>query len=161
SVALGSTVHDSATVSGIPAFVPTGDVTFTFYTASSGCTGASVGAGTVALDAGGGADPADAEGPLAAGSYSFQAHYNGDSNYNERMSDCEPLSVGGSSTSTATAIHDDQEKVVTSVPLGSTVHDSATVSGQIDGIAITGDVSFTFFSNGTCDGTGADAGTVT
>src|SRR2546430_852165 len=67
SVPAGSTVHDKATVSGSFG-TPTGTVTFTFFTASSVCTGASVSAGTVTLDASGVAHPSSSEGPLAAGS---------------------------------------------------------------------------------------------
>src|SRR5437899_584713 len=81
SVPAGSTVHDKATVSGSLG-TPTGTVTFTFFTGSSACTGASVASGTVALDASGVAHPSASQGPLSAGSYSFSAHYNGeDVNY--------------------------------------------------------------------------------
>ena len=45
-----------------------------------------------------------------------------------------------------------------SVPLGTIMHDSATVSGTGAGTP-TGNVTFTFFTNGTCDGAGR-AGTV-
>src|SRR5256885_950314 len=62
---------------------PTGTVTFTFFTASSTCTGTSVGSGTVTLDASGVAHPSASQGPLSAGSYSFIAHYNGDHNRSE------------------------------------------------------------------------------
>src|SRR2546426_227956 len=76
--------------------MPTGTVTFTFFTASSACTGASVGSGTVTLDASGVANPSASQGPLSAGSYSFIAHYNGDLNYTATDSPCEPLTVTGS-----------------------------------------------------------------
>src|SRR5256712_2190391 len=95
AVAVGSTVLDKATLAG--AFgTPTGTVTFTFFTASSTCTGASVGSGTVTLDASGVAHPSASQGPLSAGSYSFIAHYNGDLNYTATDSPCEPLTVTGS-----------------------------------------------------------------
>src|SRR5438552_147130 len=68
AVPAGSTVHDKATLAG--AFgTPTGTVTFTFFTASSVCTDASVGTGTVALDASGVAHPSTRQGPLSAGPY--------------------------------------------------------------------------------------------
>src|SRR5207245_1308418 len=95
SVPAGSTVHDKATVSGSFG-TPTGTVTFTFFTASSTCTGTSVGSGTVTLDASGVAHPSASQGPLSAGSYSFIAHYNGDPNYTATDSPCEPLEVTGS-----------------------------------------------------------------
>src|SRR5262249_58201580 len=95
TASLGDTVHDSATVTGTGFGTPTGTVDFTFFTAAKDCTGASVGAGTkIALDASGVADPSSSEGPLAAGSYSFQAVYSGDDNYNGSTSACEPLTVG-------------------------------------------------------------------
>src|SRR3989441_2273804 len=75
---------------------PTGTVTFTFFTASSTCTGASVGSGTVTLDASGVPHPSASEGRSSAGSYSLIAHYNGDLNYTATDSPCEPLTVTGS-----------------------------------------------------------------
>ncbi|HLO30005.1 MAG TPA: Ig-like domain repeat protein, partial [Anaerolineales bacterium] len=160
SVALGTTVHDSATVSGSGFGTPTGSVTFTFYTAGDQCTGASVAAGTVTLDGSGVAHPSSSEGPLAAGSYSFQATYSGDGNYNGSTSPCEPLTVGKANTSTSTEIHDATHAAVTSVALGTTVHDSATVSGTGFGTP-TGSVTFTFYTAGDqCTGSSVAAGTV-
>ena len=146
SVPLGSTVDDSATVTGTAFGAPTGDVTFTWFTAASNCTGNSVGAGTVPLVAGV-AHPSTAFGPLAAGSYSFRATYNGDTNYTTSTGPCESLTVQQASTSTATTIHNvlDHTVGVTSVPLGSTVDDSATVTGTAFG-APTGTVTFTWFT---------------
>jgi hypothetical protein len=93
SVLTGRSVHDSATVTGTPpAFTPTGTVSFTWFTNGT-CAGDGTSAGTVAL-VNGVADPSTAEGPLTPGSYSFDAVYNGDSNYTSSpISDCEPLSV--------------------------------------------------------------------
>src|SRR5207244_6010202 len=51
------------------------------------------------------------------------------------------------------------DNTVTSVPLGTTVHDRATVSG-LTGFTPTGSVDFTFYANGSCSGTGSSAGTV-
>jgi hypothetical protein len=61
---------------------------------------------------------------LAAGSYSFQAHYNGDSNFTASTSDCEPLTVNKAPTTITTQA---QYAGTTIVP-GSTVTDTATVS---------------------------------
>src|SRR5207244_3943216 len=144
SVPAGSTVHDKATVSGSLG-TPTGTVTFTFFTGSSACTGASVASGTVALDASGVAHPSASQGPLSAGSYSFSAHYNGeDVNYSAGDSPCEPLTVSELTPTVVTEIHDASHAVVTSVPAGSTVHDKATVSGSLG--TPTGTVTFTFFT---------------
>ncbi len=45
---------------------------------------------------------------------------------------------------------------VTSVALGASVNDMATVAGEGD--TPSGTVDFTFFANGTCSGSGSDAG---
>ncbi len=92
TVSTGSSVTDQATVSGVPGgATPTGTVTFTFFT-NSGCTGTGVGAGTTGLAAGGVAT-SDVEGPLAGGSDSFRATYNGDANYLTVTGMCEPFTV--------------------------------------------------------------------
>jgi hypothetical protein len=88
----GSIVHDSATVTGITGFAPTGTVTFTWFTNSLCTTGTGTALNIVTL-VNGVADPSTAEGPLAAGSYAFQATYNGDVNYTSKTSDCEPLTI--------------------------------------------------------------------
>jgi uncharacterized repeat protein (TIGR01451 family) len=136
---------------------PTGNVTFRWFTNGT-CDGNGVAAGTVTL-VGGVANPSDAFGPLAAGSYSFEATYNGDDNYKKSTGDCEPLTVTKADSSTVTQIHDAQDDVVTSVGSGATVHDRAVVSGTTFGTP-TGNVSFRWFTNGTCDGEGVAAGTV-
>src|SRR2546428_8482319 len=90
AVPAGTTVHDKATVSG--AFgTPTGTVTFTFFTASSTCTGASVGSGIVTLSSRGETHALPCRGHLRAGSYSFISNYNGDINYTANVISCEPL----------------------------------------------------------------------
>src|SRR5207247_352554 len=75
-----TTVHVNATLAGA-FWTPTGTVTFTFFTASSACAGASVGSRTVPPRRSSVPHPSASQGPLSAGSYSFIAHYNGDLNY--------------------------------------------------------------------------------
>ena len=53
-------------------------------------------------------------------------------------------------SSTVTDIHNAAHATVTSVPVGSVVHDRATVSGT--GVTPTGNVTFDWFANGTCTG---------
>src|SRR5262249_41764279 len=112
----------------------------------------------VALDASGVAHPSSSAGPLAAGSYSFRAHYSGDSNYAGATSPCEPLSVETATPGVATTIHDASHDPVTNVVLGTTVHDQATVTGS--GPTPSWIVAFTFYSNGTSVPTGRAAGLV-
>ena len=47
-------------------------------------------------------------------------------------------------------IHDATHATVTSVPAGTTVHDQATVTGQLGLPVPTGTVTFSWFTNGTC-----------
>jgi len=154
SAPAGTTVHDKATLSG--GYSPTGNVTFTFFN-NGNCTPTGSSAGTIALSAGV-AHPSSSEGPLNAGSYSFKAHYNGDGNNNEAESDCEPLAITKLTPTVVTEIHNASESATTSVSLGATVHDQATVSGSYG--TPSGNITFTFFNNGTCSPTGSAAGTV-
>ncbi|MFH1229297.1 MAG: hypothetical protein V1678_02635 [Candidatus Aenigmatarchaeota archaeon] len=95
-VALGSTVHDYASVTGLVSGFTPANVVFTFYTDDI-CDGQSTSAGSVTL-VDGVAHPSDSEGPLAAGAYAFKASIAGDSNYLEDTSDCEPLTVNKADT---------------------------------------------------------------
>ncbi len=157
SVALGTTVHDKATVTGTAFGTPTGTVDFTFYPNST-CTEQGSAAGTGIALVAGVAHPSSSEGPLAAGSYSFKAHYNGDSNYNPSTGACEPLTVKKSDTETATQVHDvnHTDQTGQSVPLGSVMHDNSTVGTQVDSIAITGTVTYHFYADGVCEGQPSD-----
>ena len=153
---IGATVHDSATVTGAPAGgTPTGTVTFTVYTTVN-CTGNGASAGTVGL-AGGVADPSASQ-VVAAGGLSFSAHYNGSPTYNASDGACEPLEALQLTSSTVTTIHDSSHVAITSAPIGSTVHDSAMVSGT--GPVPTGTVSFTIYPNTQCSSEGTSAGSV-
>jgi hypothetical protein len=156
SVALGSSVTDQATVSGTGAGTPTGTVTFTYF-ANGTCAGTGTGAGTGTLASG--VATSGSEGPLVAGSYSFQATYSGDSNYLTSTGACEPFVVNKASSATVTTVQQGGS-AVTAVALGTSVTDQAVVAGTGAGTP-TGTVTFTFFANGTCAGTGSAAGTGT
>ena len=87
-----ASAYDTAVIvrpSAIP--LPTGTVTYTFFTNNS-CTGTGVSAGVKNLT--GLAVPvSDTQSSLAAGAYSFQAKYSGDRLYAGSTSSCEPFSV--------------------------------------------------------------------
>ena len=94
SIAAGSVVHDTAALSGsVTGFDPNlSNVSFTFYTTSTTCTGDS-GAVATAAPEGSLARSVDSA-PLAVGHYSYSASFTGDSNYNPAgPADCEPLTV--------------------------------------------------------------------
>jgi hypothetical protein len=165
---LGSTIHDLATVTG---FNPTGTVTFNFFT-NGDCTGTPSAAGTVPLVAVNSttsvAHPSDSRGPLAAGTYAFQATYNGDSQNSDSTSPCEPFTVSKGDLTITTHIHlsdgadphnttnyDANVNATASVPINSTVHDVAFASGAVTGINPTGAITFTRYDNGACTGDAA------
>ena len=174
-VALGTDVHDSATVtkhSGTPvsALAPTGNVAFRFYTSTAACTADTAFTGGTAKNlavplVAGYAHPSDSTGALGAGTYAFRAEYLGDSNYAAVLGGCETFVVDKAELSLTTAIHSGSSVgettptiVTTAQPLGSTVHDSASVSGIVTGFAPANNVTFTWFTNGTCANTGTAAG---
>src|SRR4029453_16282029 len=149
----GSTVHDKATVTGTAAGgVPTGNVSFTLY-AGTACAGVGSSAGTVDLVAGVG-HPSDST-TVPVGGLSYKATYNGSPTYNASTGPCEPLTATKLDSSTATDVHDAAHAVITSAPIGSTVHDKATVTGTAAGGVPTGNVSFTLYAGTACAGVGS------
>jgi hypothetical protein len=95
AVPVSSVVHDKVTVSATPAGAPqpTGDVIFTLYKSLT-CNQDAGTVGTWTKTLVGGVANTDPVGPLDAGSYGFQAVYQGDSNYpNKTTGACEPFTV--------------------------------------------------------------------
>ena len=101
------------------------------------------------------------EGPLAAGSYGFEATYGGRQLCGS-TSTCEPLTISPGTTATATVIHNEAggAPVTGPLPLGSSVFDTSTVTPTPAGTGVHADgtVEYTFFPDDTCTGTGAAAG---
>jgi hypothetical protein len=149
SVALGSVVHDTATVTtpggSTPGFA-IGAVSFTL-------NGNAVANG--AGEAGVTANSEDSA-PLAAGSYTYKASVAGNDDYNGATSDDEPLEVKKAQLNIVTTIHNAAHSAVTSVFSGSVVHDTATVTGQVSGFAPTGAISFTLNGNPVANDPSAD-----
>jgi hypothetical protein len=157
SAPIGSSVHDSAVVTGAPGIPPTGTVDFTLYQGMQ-CSGDSVSAGSVALDASGVADPSDSA-TVPVGGLSYSASYSGDTNYQPSKGDCEPLDAKKLLSTTTTDLHDANDQIITSAPIGSTVHDTATVTGDPSGPVPTGTVTFIVYQGVTdCSTEGAPAG---
>jgi hypothetical protein len=160
SLPLGSSVHDKGTVSGhVASFdldASSATVDFTFY-ASADCSGTGTAAGSIAPGSSSGvAHPSSTEGPLAAGSYSFKAHYTGNDNYKESFSGCEPLTVDKADTTVSTTPRDHGGAALgtgaSSGPLGTKAHDTSSVGGGVAGFSITGSVTYKFFTTGDCSG---------
>ena len=162
SVPLGSIVNDTAIVGGeVGGFVISGAVTYRFFTGTLACVGKFT-SKTVALTETGSVPNSPQHGPLAAGSYSFNATYGGNSKYSSSTSTCERLTVQkAASTITTIIVLKSGAPLPASVPLGSIVNDTAVLSGQVKGFPATGKVIYRFFNNAVCAGKAASMQTVT
>src|SRR5437867_3299344 len=147
--ATGASSYDTSSVTGVAGVTPTGSVTYTFFT-----TGDCSGVGTSESPPGGsllsdGLVPNSLTvGPLAAGTYSFQATYSGDSSYLGSTSSCEPFSVNKVSNVPITTSVVSETTGVT----GSTWHDTSTIFG-VSGFPPTGTVDYDYWTNGGCTDT--------
>ncbi len=83
--------EDTSTVTGATGITPTGSVTYTLFTNGS-CSSPGTSAGTFMLS-GGNAPNSNTSAALNAGSYSYEATYNGDVNYLVSTGPCEPFTV--------------------------------------------------------------------
>ena len=159
SVPPSTAVTDAATLSGANSATATGTVTYNVYS-DSACSVSAGSGGTVNVTAG--SVPASSAVTLSApGTYYWQASYSGDTSNAASTSTCgsEIETVTGLPTPSVTTAVQSGGQTVTSVPLGSSVSDQATVSGTAG--TPTGTVTFTFFSNGTCTAPGTPDGTGT
>lgn len=137
-------VHDSATVSGSGP-VPTGSVNFSFYN-NINCTSTAVASsGALALVSGSVDATGFTQGPLANGSYSFNASYSGDVNYPSGTSACEPLSIVSPSAPAITT-----HLSSTAVQVNTAVHDSATLSNVTANAS--GSVTYNVYAGSQCSG---------
>jgi len=150
SVAIGTAVHDSATLSGATGNAG-GTVTYTVYSDSS-CTTSVASGGTKAVSNGivPDSDPVSFN---SAGTFYWQAAYSGDANNDPATSACqsEIVTVNPNAPGITTLLSSN------SVAIGGSVHDSATLSGATSNAG--GTVTYTVYSNNTCTNAIADAGT--
>jgi uncharacterized repeat protein (TIGR01451 family) len=159
SAAVGSTINDTATVTGVSGGpTPGGTVTFALYN-NDMCTGTVFGsAGPVTLVANLRFSPPSASAsasltaPSPPGTYYWQVTYSGDTNYGSALSDCatEPVDVGVAAAHVTTA---ETPAPAASAAVGSTISDTATVTGVSGGPTPSGTVIFQLFDNPTCSGT--------
>lgn len=148
----GSAAHDTATITGVPGFTPSGSVTYNLYSGSS-CSGGTITTQTVNLS--GGVVPASNDtGALAAGTYSYGDTYSGDQNYNATAFPCEPLTVARANPSTATQVNDAATGAAWAgtETTGAKAYDTASVSGVL-GFVPSGTATYTLYQGGTCNGT--------
>jgi len=167
---LGSLVHDFVSVlttggSDIP-----GDssVDFSFYTNGDCTTGTlSPPVENVAFLSVPMSPPVSANsaqrGPLPAGDYAYQVDFNSglSSAVSDGVSACEPFQVEKAATETTTEVHDANHDPSNVIDLFGAVHDSATVTtDNTAGFTITGTVTYSFWTNFSCDGTATSTETV-
>jgi hypothetical protein len=160
-LSLGQGAHDSATVTGGVTGFTLPSVTFWFFDKGVACTDGSTAGGTqlntLAPDETTGiAHPSTSETALAAGTYNFMAVVAGNDNYLGATSSCEPFTVDKAQLSIRTDIHNANHQIVTSVSQGAVVHDTATVTGAVNGFSAPA-VTFTFYPNNSCTGEGVSA----
>jgi len=152
SVAIGGSVHDSATLSGATSDAG-GTVTYTVYS-DSACSQGAQSAGTKTVTNGVVPD-SNAITFNSAGTFYWQAAYSGDPNNTSATSDCtsEQLVVNPNAPTIATLLSD------TSVAIGAPVHDSSTLSGAT--ATAGGTVIYTVYSDSSCTTSVASGGTKT
>ena len=158
----GASAYDTATVAGVNGFTPSGTVTYSYFLNGT-CNGTPNTTQVVRLSAG--AVPnSNTVGPFAAGSYSFQAAYGGDGNYTaSSASSCEPFTVAKAPTTATTVVNDagTNNPWGGSEVTGASAYDTATVGGDVGGFTPSGTVTYSYFLNGTCNGTPNTIQTVT
>jgi hypothetical protein len=162
-VPLGSVVHDHAKVTapGSPN-TPEGTVDFTFYngTADEPCSGDPVTTENGVALVNGEAD-SKASDPLGPGTYGYLVKYH--SSNTEAWTDgdgtCEPFTVDQGHLTADTILHNAAHDEIANgshVDLGSVMHDTAQISGQVPGFDAPSadDVTFTFYKTIGCTDTG-------
>jgi hypothetical protein len=153
--AVGTAVTDTATLSGDNASTATGTVTYNVYS-DAACT-ALVNGGSAETISTAGTPPASAPVTLdIPGTYYWQAAYSGDAANGASESTCglngevEIVSPGSTPTSvSATLSGDGQSGVSLSVPAGTTITDTASLSGDAAASA-TGTVTYDVYSDAAC-----------
>src|SRR6185437_8638250 len=157
--ALGTAVHDTATLSGqvgTVSFNGTATVTYAFFK-NNDCSGTAFSTEDKTVASNGTVPDSSAQ-TLGAGSYSYQATYNGNSNYSPKTGACEPFKVSQATPGISTTVKDSSGNTVDNAnpaALGTAVHDTATLSGQVGTFSFNGTatVTYAFFKNNDCSGT--------
>src|SRR5205807_6285835 len=121
--------------------------TYTLFS-DAGCTASGVVISTVTV-VNGVVPDSSATSPTPAGAYSFLATYSGDANNKPVTGACEPFNVLKTSPGITTSLS------LTTIPVGSSVSDSATVTG---GYQPGGTVTYVFFVGSSCTGSSTTVG---
>ena len=151
SVTIGADIHDSAELAG--GVNPTGTITFNAYGPNDAtCSGAVAFTTSVVVSGNGSYGPVGFT-PTAVGSYRWIASYGGDANNNAVSGACNDAGetdvVNKTNPTIATVLHGGgQDGTSITVPLGTAVNDSSTLSGATADAG--GTVTYQVFSDSTC-----------
>ena len=158
-VSVGGDIWDTATLSG--GFNPTGSITFNLYGPDDADCSDSIFDSTVTVDGNGDYD-SDPFTTSEAGTYRWIASYSGDANNDPVSGACndenESVVVNKLQPSITTLLSDGETSGThLSFPIGTTVHDSATLTGATPDAG--GTVTYTVYTDSECTDEFADAGT--
>jgi uncharacterized repeat protein (TIGR01451 family) len=161
TVIVGGNVSDTATVSG--GLNPTGTVTFKLYGPNDATCATDPIFTSANRPLSGGSATSAAFTTSQVGTYRWIATYNGDANNNAVSGACndsgETVVVNPTSPTIATTLVAGNESGTSiSVPLGTSVHDTSTLTGAT--ATAGGTVHYRVYSNATCTTLFSDAGTV-
>jgi hypothetical protein len=153
----GAQAYDTSSIGGtVSGFTPTGSVTYDFY-ASANCTGpVTSSTGTLSSGVPGNSSTTAS---LGGGAYSYEAQYNGDSNYQSSSSTCETFTVSQQEPSLVTTVDDVSTGTgwTGDEVTGAAAFDTAVIGDLARGpagvVEPSGTVTYSFYSgNETCSG---------
>src|SRR5437899_532286 len=158
TITVGGSVTDQTSLTGgFPSTGVTGTVTYTLFSfstlpsATAPCAaGTIVGTSqTVNVGVGNSVPASVAVTPPSPGFFGFSAVYNGNGNNTAATGNCEPLTVNKQTPTITTAINPSSSVVV-----GVSATDQATITGGFPSTGVSGTVTYRFFGpgNGVCSG---------
>jgi hypothetical protein len=145
TIVSGGSLHDTAALTGETSTAG-GTVSYYWYSTQGACGGLGTFAADTVPVTDGVVPNSQTYGPLGAGSYSWQAVYNGDANNSPAVSPCEPLTVSPPPLTIGTTLSSG------SIIAGGSVNDKANIAG---GLSPTGTITFFWSTTDTCPTAGA------
>jgi uncharacterized repeat protein (TIGR01451 family) len=161
--ATGASVYETAAVSSVPGFTPSGTVTYQLLSLpdANTCEGTVLSSQTVTINANGTVPNSSVYGPLQPGLYEYQTAYSGDSNYRSSSTwECAgqftvlTTAPPNPHTATQTVVHDGSTKAAWSGQevAGASAYDTATVTAH-SGTTPTGTVTYQLYAGSCTSGT--------
>jgi len=159
--ATGSAAFDTATLTGVAGFIPSGTVTYSLFTNGT-CTGSPSTTQNVTVAVGGGVPVSSTTGALGAGAYSYRAAYSGDGNYVASSGLCEPFSIVATPSGVGTVVDNSATNHAWNgtETVGAAAYDTATVT-RVGGFTPVGTLTYKLYANGNCTGSPLTSNTQT